>query len=61
MGAYVKIIALKPGQDRSDFICRKKYHALILQTNVDADLKFMDVSTGFPGSLHDAKIQSSVK
>ena len=55
-GSYVQIIAPKPDQNSNNFICHKKYHALILQATVDADLKFMDVSTGFSASLHNARI-----
>ena len=43
-------------EDKDDFYCRKGYPAVILQGTVGADMKFIDVCTGFPGSLHDARV-----
>lgn len=53
-GTYIQITA--PRENKDDYFCRKKYHAVILQGTVDADKKFIDVCTGFPGSLHDARV-----
>ena len=39
-----------------DFICRKGYHSMILQAIVGADTEIYDASTGFPGSMHDARV-----
>ena len=43
-------------EDKDDSVCRKGYHSLVPQGVVDANLKFTDVCTGFPGSLHDARV-----
>ena len=51
-GTFIKIIA--PKDYPVAYICRKKFHELVLQAVVDCNLKFMDTATGFPGSLHDA-------
>ena len=48
-GTFIKIIA--PKDDPVAYICRKKFHALVLQAVVDYNLKFMDIATGFPGSF----------
>ena len=57
-GTFIKIIA--PKDDPVAYICRKKFHALgiqqVIQAVVDHNLKFMDIATGFPGSLHDARV-----
>ena len=51
---FIKIIA--PKDDLVACSCRKKFHALVLQAVVDYNLTFMDIATGFPGSLHDARV-----
>ena len=43
-------------EDKDDFYCRKRYPAVILQGTVGADMKFIDVCTGFLSSLHDARV-----
>ena len=53
-GTYIQVVA--PRENKDDYFCRKKYHSVILQGTVDADKKFIDVCTGFPGSLHDARV-----
>ena len=53
-GTYIQVVA--PRENKDDYFCLKKYHAIILQGTVDADKKFVDVCTGFPGSLHDARV-----
>ena len=53
-GTYIQIIATK--EDKDDFYFRKGYPAVILQGTVGADMKFIDVCTGFPCSLHDAQV-----
>ena len=52
-GTFIKIIS--PKDDPVAYICRKNFHALVLQAVVDYSLKFMDIATGCPGSLHDAR------
>ena len=53
-GTYIPIRA--PEDDHDDFICRKGYHSMILQAIVGADTEIYDASTGFPGSMHDARV-----
>ena len=53
-GTYIPIRA--PEDDHDDFICRKGYHSMILQAIVGADTEIYDASTGFPGSMHDARL-----
>ena len=52
-GTYIQITT--PKENRNEYYCRKGYPSVILQGTVDADLKFIDVCTGFLGSLHDAR------
>ena len=56
-GTYIPIRA--PEDDHDDFICRKGYHSMILQAIVGADTEIYDASTGFPGSMHDARVLQS--
>ena len=53
-GTFIKIIS--PKDDPVAYICRKRFHTLVLHAVVDYNLKFMDIATGFPGSLHDARV-----
>ena len=53
-GTHIQIIG--PKENRHDFICRKGYPSVILQGIVSAKKKFIDVATGYPGSLHDARV-----
>ena len=53
-GTHVQIIG--PKDNRDDFICRTGYPSVILQGIVSAKKKFIDVATGYPGSLHDARV-----
>ena len=39
-----------------DYYNRKGYHSMVLQALVDHQYKFMDVYTGWPGSIHDARV-----
>jgi hypothetical protein len=38
---------------------RNRYHSIILQAVCDADYMFTDVFTGYPGSVHDARVFSN--
>ena len=44
-----------PKEDKNAFYCRKGDPAIVLQGVVNARLKFINVATGFPGSLHDSR------
>ena len=50
---HVEIVA--PENAPIDY-CRKQKFTINTQAVVDGKLKFMDVSTGFPGSIHDARV-----
>ena len=52
-GTYVRISG--PETDgKPDYFSRKQCHTITTQAVVGADLLFLDVATGFPGSSHDA-------
>ncbi|XP_065068261.1 LOW QUALITY PROTEIN: uncharacterized protein LOC135693659 [Rhopilema esculentum] len=51
---HVEIIA--PENSPIDYFCRKQKFTINTQAVVDGKLKFIDVSTGFPGSIHDARV-----
>nr|XP_018917678.1 PREDICTED: putative nuclease HARBI1 [Bemisia tabaci] len=42
--------------DDDSYYNRKKVHSVLLQGICDADMRFMDVFCGFPGSAHDARV-----
>ena len=45
-----------PHINHEDYFNRKQNYSINLQGVVDADGKFIDVSTGWPGSIHDAQV-----
>ena len=51
-------IALKtvPINERIEYFNRKQDYSIVIQGVADASFKFLDVSTGYPGSIHDARI-----
>ena len=51
---HVEIIA--PENSSKDYFYRKQKFTINTQAVVDGKLKFIDVSTGFPGSVHDARV-----
>jgi hypothetical protein len=53
-GTYVEIKA--PKGDAQSYITRKSNYAITLQGTCDAEMKFIDVFVGFPGSVHDNRI-----
>ena len=53
-GSHISIKA--PHINREDYFNRKQNYSINLQGVVDADAKFIDVSTGWPGSIHDARV-----
>ena len=53
-GSHITIKALQV--NREDYFNGKQNYSINLQGVVDAADKFIDVSTGWPGSIHDARI-----
>lgn len=53
-GTFIEISA--PSEHQESYVCRKKYHAIIMQGVCAYDMKFIDVDIGFPGSMHDARV-----
>ena len=50
-------VAIKTPLSHSDsYINRKSFASVVLQGVCCLDLQFIDVSTGWPGSMHDARI-----
>ena len=51
-------IALKtvPVNERIEYFNRKQDYSIVIQGVADASFKFLDVSTGYPGSIHDTRI-----
>ena len=39
-----------------DYYCRKQRYSVNTQAVVGANLLFLDVATGFPGSMHDSRV-----
>ncbi|XP_032682473.1 putative nuclease HARBI1 [Odontomachus brunneus] len=53
-GCHVRID--KPTEDSDSYINRKQYFSLHIQGTVNHNMKFIDVFTGYPGSVHDARV-----
>ena len=53
-GTHVQIIA--PENSTVDFFDRKQRHSIGCQGVCDGKLKFLAMSAGFPGSLHDSRM-----
>jgi len=50
-------IAIKtPLSDADSYINRKSYASVVLQAVCSSNLQFIDINTGYPGSMHDARI-----
>ena len=45
-----------PSENHEDYFNRKQVCSINLQAIVDADLKFIPTSVGYPGSIHDARV-----
>ena len=45
-----------PRRERVEYFNRKQDYSIVLQGVADASFRFLDVSTGYPGSIHDARI-----
>ena len=53
-GSHIPIKA--PKHHKEGYFNRKHFYSMILQGVVGADGRFLDVATGFPGSIHDARV-----
>ena len=53
-GSHIRI--LRPTECSTDFYNRKGYYSILLQGICDGDGKFLSVSCGYPGSIHDARM-----
>lgn len=53
-GCHIQIKT--PLNHADSYINRKSVASIVLQAVCTADLQFIDISTGWPGSLHDARI-----
>ena len=54
-GSHIPLKSV-PTNERIEYFNRKQAYSVVVQGVADASLKFIDVSTGFPGSIHDARI-----
>ena len=48
-------ISALPKHEKPNYFSRKQCHTITTQAVVGANLLFLDVATGFPGSSHDAR------
>ena len=53
-GCHIAIEA--PIQNPKSYFNRKRFHSIVLQGVCVEDLKFTDISVGWPGRIHDAKV-----
>ena len=53
-GCHIDINA--PTQNHEDYFNRKQHYSVNLQAIVDANLKFIHATVGYPGSIHDARV-----
>ncbi|KAL1431609.1 hypothetical protein MTO96_002238 [Rhipicephalus appendiculatus] len=53
-GCHIRIS--RPTESEESYYNRKKFHSIILQGICNADMAFIDVFVGFPGSVHDARV-----
>lgn len=53
-GTHIKIKA--PQRNHEDYFNRKHYYSYVMQGVVDSSGLYLSVSTGYPGSMHDARV-----
>lgn len=53
-GSHIPIAA--PTTNHTDYYNRKGYYSIIIQALVDYQYLFLDIYTGWPGSVHDAHV-----
>ena len=54
-GTHIEIVS-PGGNSKLDYFCRKQMYSINTQAVVGSNLMFLDVATGYPGSIHDARI-----
>ena len=57
-GTHIEILTPE-GDSRLDYFSRKQRYTINTQAIVGANLMFLDIATGYPGSMHDARILRS--
>lgn len=45
-----------PKEDPNEYVNRKSFHSVVLHGVADANGKFLHVSTGYAGSIHDSRV-----
>ena len=55
-GTHIPILA--PKDHHTDYFNRKGWHSVVVQGVIDHNYMFMDINSGWPGSVHDARIFS---
>ena len=55
------ILIKAPKNNAKDFYCRKSFHSIVLQGVADASLSFMNITVGWPGSVHNARVLRTSK
>ncbi|XP_068692935.1 uncharacterized protein [Montipora foliosa] len=53
-GSHIPIRA--PKEDLKEYLNRESFHSIVLQGVAGANGKFLHVSTGYAGSIHDARV-----
>ena len=53
-GTHISIRA--PIEEPDAYINRKKFHSINLQVICDENMVFIDMLTGWPGSVHDSRV-----
>ena len=56
-GTHIEIIS-PDCLSKVDYYSRKQKYTINTQAVVGRDLMFLDVATGFPGSMHDARVRA---
>ena len=54
-GTHIEILCVD-SESRVDYFSRKQRYTINTQAVVGANLMFLHIATGYPGSLHDARI-----
>ena len=55
-GSHIPIVAPDVEDHQEDFFNRKHFYSINTQGIVDGNGMFLDICTGFPGSLHDSRM-----
>lgn len=50
------VLILKPRDSPSDYFNRKGFYSIIVQAVVDSHCKLIDITIGWPGKVHDARV-----